>query len=285
MKFRHILLALTIPAAAFLASCGDDVAEKPKPTVSFQTGAGYTAANVSTYFDSTLKIGIRAFSNDKKLVAAKITLATNGGTAGTIWDTTFSNKTLNHDRLYKVAGGVGDNIALTVTVTDDNGTTASTSFTIEIIPATVAISSTSGQQVWNLIGSKPGAYDLYASGNVSAGGIEGLKDLKDMTVSTGANAGVFPKSWTSGNGGLFVKVTSNDWNNATSSDYLWQLWKTKKTTAGNTVTSIAKDDIILVKTGQAIPFNLYLIKITEIFETAVGDNNDYIKFDYKGLTK
>ncbi len=292
MKLKNILFAAILPVGAFLASCGggtDDA--KPKPTVTLQSGAGFTSGNVDKYYDSSVKIGIRAFSNDKTLSGVKITLSTNGGTAGTIWDSTFSSKTLNYDRNYVVKGSVGDVLTIAVIATDKNGEVAQTSFNISVIPATVSLSNVANQQVYNVLapGGSFGAYDLFNSGGVASASTETLKDLKDMTATSGPNIAVFTKTWGSGNGTKFVKVSSNDWANATSSDYIWQLWKTNGASATLTSGVLAKDDVILVKTGQVLAFNIYIIKITQVFETPVpasgGDNNDYIKFDYKGLTK
>ncbi len=285
MKLRNILFAAILPVGAFLASCGGGTEDpKPKPTITLQSGAGFTAASQDSYFDSTLKFGIRSFSNDEKLASVSVTISTNGSTPATLWDTTFSSKTLNYDYKYQVKGGVGDAQVITFTAVDKNGEKATTSVTISLIPGTVSLATVSGQQVNNIIGMGLGAYDLYSSVNVAAASAETTKDLKDMTVSTGPNAGVFPKTWTSGNGSKFVKVTANDWNNATSSDYLWNLWKTNASSATTTSPVLAKDDILLVKTGQSLAFNIYILKITQVNVTA-ADNNDFIMFDYKGDTK
>lgn len=279
MKLRNILLAAALPVSAFLASCGgDDVKTAPKPTMTLQSGAGFTATNKDSYFDSSVKVGLRAFSNDEKLTSVSIKISTNGSTPATLWDSTFSSKTLNYDYTYKVAGGVGDVQVLTFTAVDKNGESASTTLTVSILPASNSLGLTAGQQVFNVIGAGLGAYDLNASQNVAAASTETKKDLKDMTPASG----IFPKTWTSGNGTKFVKVTANDWNNATSTDYLWNLWKSSGASAITTTPVLVANEIWLVKTGQALAFNIYLLKITEVKETS-ADNNDYIKFDYKGL--
>lgn len=292
MKLKHILLAAVVPAVAFLASCGgSDEKVVPAPTCTFQTGSGYTSSDVTSFYDSTVKIGVRAFSNDQSLTGVKITLSTNGAAAGSILDSVLSVKTCNFDYTYKVKGGVGDKQLLTVTATDKNGKTASASLTITINPALVAIVGVSAQKVYNVLAPSGffGAYDLYGSVGVASASTETSKDLKDLTVATGPNAAVFTKSWGSGNGSKFIKVTANDWNNATNSDAIWQLWQTNGASATTTVTNIANNDVIVVKTGQAISFNLYIIKITDVHETPTpangGDNNDYIQFDYKGVTQ
>ena len=124
MNFKNILLAVSIPALAFLVACGGETTA-PKPNVTFQTGAGFTFQNINVRFDSILKIGIRATTKDKKLAGVKITISTNGASAGTIWDTAISSASLDYDYKYQVKGGAGDVQTLTVVVTDDNKETAS----------------------------------------------------------------------------------------------------------------------------------------------------------------
>lgn len=281
MKLKNILFVAAAAGLAVLASCGGDSKSSPKPTVTFQSGASYTSANIDAYFDTTLTIGIRTFSNDNSLTGVKVTLSTNGATAGTIWDTVFSSKTLNYDFKYKVVGSVGDVQTLTVISTDKNGQTASAGIVISIVPTTVAIVTQSGQQCWNVQGLNEGAYDLYSAVTVPKAGLEASKDLKDLTPSTA----VFSKSWGSGNGAKFVRVSSNDWANATSSDYLWNLWKNNGASATTSITAITTGDVILVKTGQAIPFNIYILHVTQVYDDGTATNNDFVKFDYKGLTK
>lgn len=279
MKFTKILFAAALPAIAFLASCGgEDDTTKPKPTLTFKTGAGYTSGNATASVDSNLKIGIIGVTADKKLKSAKIELSTNGGANAKLWDTTISVGTFNYDYNFKVAGSVADNLKLTFTVTDDNGESASTSLTVEVLPPTVAIGLQQNQYVYNIIGAEKGAYDLATSAPKGVADPETVKDLKDMTT---VSVGGFSKAWTSGNGTKFVRVDASDWDNSTSSNYLYNLWKNKASTATTSITNLALNDVILVKTGQPVDFNIYIIKVTEVKETT-SDNLDYIKFSYKG---
>jgi len=58
-----------------------------------------------------------------------------------------------------------------------------------------------------------------------------------------------------------------------------------KTKKDDKVTGIAKDDIYLVKSGQNLPFNLYIIKVTSIQDPQdAGNHNDFIEFSYKKIT-
>lgn len=277
---KHVLFALAIPALAFLTSCGGDSNDAaPKPTLSFQTGTGYTSADAQAGLDDILKIGVIAKSNDSKISKVSIKLSTNGGTAGVIFDTTINANSTAFDYNYKVQGSVADILKLTVTATDANGTTAEQSLSIEITPATVAIGLQQNQIVYNLQSPAGynGAYDLTKSAVKYAADKPTEKDIVDGTPSSA----IFSKSWTSGNGSKFVKVSANDYNLATSSTFIYTLWKNNAANATATVTDIKLGDIILVKSGQMVPFGLYIIKITEVKETTT-DNLDYIKFEYKG---
>ncbi len=281
MKMKHVLFALALPALALLTSCdgGSDPDAAPKPTLSFQTGAGFTFADAQAGVDDILKIGVIAKSNDSKLSKITINLSTNGGTPGIIFDTTVNANSANFTYNYKVQGGVADILKLTVIANDANGTTAEQSLSIEITPATVAIGLQQNQQVYNLQSPAGynGAYDLTKSAGKFTADKPTEKDIIDGTPSSA----VFSKSWTTGNGSKFVKVSANDYNLATSSSFIYNLWKTNAANAASTVTDIKMGDVILVKSGQSVPFGLYIIKVTEVKETA-SDNLDYIKFEYKG---
>lgn len=276
MKLRNILFALTVPALALLAACGGDGTDvKPKPTVTFQTGSGFTFSNASVKFDSILKIGIRATTADKKLAKVKVTLATNGGTAGTIWDTTISSANFNFDYKYQVKGGVGDVQKFEVTATDDNGESASVSLNITINPPIFSVNQTGNQKCWNIIGINKGAYDLNEQMERGSAEDEKFKDLKDMTTISNPD---FSKAWTSGNGSKFVRVAKADWDNISSSQDLLDLWNQKATSSSTSITNLAVNDYILIKSGQATKFNIYVIRVDEVSD--VAGNNDFVKFTF-----
>lgn len=282
MKMKHVLFALAVPVLAFLTACnggdsGEDTA--PKPTLSFQTGAGFTFADAQAGVDDVLKIGVIAKSNDSKLSKVTISLSTNGGTAGVIFDSTVNANGATFTYNYKVQGSVADVLKLTVKASDANGTSAEQSLNIEIIPATVAIGLQQNQFVYNMQSPAGynGAYDLTESAPKYSADPPSEKDIVDGTPSTA----IFSKSWTTSNGSKFVKVTTNDYNLATSSSFIYNLWKSNSANAATTVTNITKGDVILVKSGQSVPFGLYIIKITDVKDTP-ADNLDYIQFEYKG---
>jgi hypothetical protein len=279
-KIKTILLAAALPLLIVLGACdGDTTTSKPKPTLTFQTGSGFTFSDAQASVDSILVLGIRATSNDQKLKSIKITQSTNGGTPATLWDTTVSGKVLNYDYDYEVSGGVTDVITLTVTATDDNGETATQSLKVEIFPAQVAISGPLNQYVYNLLSpsNQWGAYDLNTGTGKFVSDPPTVKDIVDLT----ATSGTFAKSWGSLNGTKFAKVTLDDFNNATSSNFIYNLWKNNAAKAISTISNITTGDVYVIKSGQSLPFNLYVLKVTEV-KTTTTDNSDYIKFDYKG---
>jgi len=263
MKMKHVLFALAIPALAFLSSCGggSDPDAAPKPTLSFQTGSGFTFDDAQAGVDDILKIGVIAKSNDSKLNKVTINLSTNGGTPGVIFDTTVNANGATFTYNFKVQGSVTDVLKLTVTASDANGTTAEQSLSIEITPATVAIGLQQNQYIYNLQSPAGynGAYDLTKSSAKYSNDNRTEKDIIDGTPSSA----VFSKSWTTGNGSKY------------------NLWKTNAANATATATDLKLGDVILVKSGQSVPFGLYIIKITEVKETTT-DNLDYIRFEYKG---
>jgi hypothetical protein len=281
MKLKHVLFAMALPVLAFLTSCGSDGSEdaKPKPTLSFQTGAGFTFADGQAGVDDVLKIGVIAKSNDSKLSKVTISLSTNGGTSGVIFDTTINANSTAFNYNYTVQGGVADVLKLTVSAKDNNGTSTEQVLSIEITPPTVAIGLQQNQFVYNLQSPAGynGAYDLTTSSPKFTADKPAEKDIVDQTPTSA----LFNKTWGTANGSKFVKVTANDYNLSTSSTYIYNLWKNNSATATSTLANIALGDVILVKSGQSVPFGLYIIKVTEVKETA-GDNLDYIKFEYKG---
>jgi hypothetical protein len=105
--------------------------------------------------------------------------------------------------------------------------------------------------------------------------------LMDMSTSAMAQ---FSKIWGSDNKSKFVKVSSNDFTNASTTTYLYNIWKANSATATAQTAVLAVGDVYLVKSGQDLPFNLYLIKVTKIQDIAtIGNHNDYIEFSYKKI--
>lgn len=282
MKFKHILMALAVPTLAFLASCGGETA-KPSPTISLTAGAGMVSGDINIQSDSILKFSISATAGSENLSKITVTSSLNGAAATTLQDTAVSGKTANYVLSKMIAGSVGDIIKVLFTATDANGKTAETAVNITVIPATIPLVGFQNQRVWNSLNLNYGnAYDLDAGVEILPSVLDKTKkDLLDVTVSGDAQ---FSKSWSSGNGGKFVKVTSSDFTNATTTTYLYNLWKANSAAAVDKVTGIAKDDVYLLKSGQDLPFNLYIIKVTNIQDLPdAGNHNDFIEFSYRKI--
>ncbi len=282
MKFKHILMALAVPTLAFLASCGGETAN-PSPTISLTAGAGLVSADINIQSDSILKFSVAATAGSENLSKITVTSSKNGAAATTLQDTSVSGKTANYVLSKMIAGSVGDVIKVLFTATDANGKTAETAVNITVVPATVPLVGFQNQKVWNTLNLNYGnAYDLDAGVEILPSVLDKTKkDLLDMTASGDAQ---FSKTWSSGNGGKFVKVTSSDYTNATTTTYLYNLWKANSAAAVDKVTGIANGDVYLLKSGQNLPFNLYIIKVTNIQDLPdAGNHNDFIEFSYRKI--
>jgi len=284
MKFKHILLAVAVPALAFLAACGG---ESAKPSPSIITALSYQQLNsegfITIQSDSILKFEFNAQAGSESFSKITVTVSKNGAAAEVIKDTAISGKTITFVSRPLIAGSVGDVIKLTYTFVDANTKTAEQVYNIQVIPATIPLVGFQNQKVWNTLNVNYGnAYDLEKGIEILPSVLDKkAKDLLDMTVTGDAQ---FSKSWTSGNGGKFAKVASSDWTNATTTTYLYNLWKANGATAVDKVTNIAVNDVFLLKSGQDLPFNLYIIKVTNIQDlTTAGNHNDFIEFSYRKI--
>ena len=278
MKLRIITLALALPILTFLGSCGTE--EAPKPSISLQSD-GITA-NGDIVVGTPIKFSVKATAGSTAMKNIVIT-ASFGGKTQTIVDTALTTKDIAFVRNLKAVGSPGDDVKYTFTANDANGESASTSVTLSVLPVQGSLDGQSGFQVYNAASAGMyTAFDLATAQPLLPGGALTNKDILDATLSS---AQQWSKTWKSGNGSTFVKVTANDWNNASSTTYLFNLWKANKTKMTETIT-VAKDDVILVRSGQALDFNLFIVKITNVVDLpAVGNNNDYAQFDFRGVIK
>ena len=125
------------------------------------------------------------------------------------------------------------------------------------------------------------AYDLNNGVGLKTGDNATRKDLLDKTLTGAAQ---FSRIWGSDNNGKFVKVTANDYTNASTTTFLYNLWKANGANALPQTATLAVGDVYLVKTGQDLPFNLYILKVTKIQDLpAIGNHNDYVEFGYKKI--
>ena len=209
-----------------------------------------------------------------------ITCIMANGSVKSLLDTSLIAKNNNFTKSMVAQGSVGDVIAYTFTANDGNGQSASTKIVTTVIPIETALDGVSGQQVYNANSvGMPVAYNLPSSTAITTG-VNGVKDILDKNTVGSAQ---WTKTWGSGNGTKFVKITANDYNNTEGTGYAYQLWKAYGSAAKDQIT-LVDGDCYLVKSGQDVPFGLFVVKITAVVDLpAAGNNNDYAQFDYKGI--
>lgn len=281
MKLKHLLLALSLPVVAFLGSCGGD-SNDPKPTISLTAGAKFVSGDISVMSDSLLSFSISATSGSGALSGISANYSINGKSAVSIKDTSVNGNAVAFVIKHRLAGSVDDVVTYTFTAKDANGQTASVSVKISVIPPTAPLIGFSNQLIYNARNTGfENAYDLNKGVGLLTNASATLKDMMDKTTSS---MDQFSKIWGSDNSGKFVKVTANDFTNASTTTYLYNLWKANGANAVAQTAVLAVGDVYLVKSGQDLPFNLYIVKVTKIQDlTAVGNHNDYVEFSYKKI--
>ncbi|MFM2335706.1 MAG: hypothetical protein RIS91_1709 [Bacteroidota bacterium] len=281
MKLKHLLLALSLPVVAFLGSCGGD-SNDPKPTISLTAGAKFVSSDISVMSDSLLSFSISATSGSGALSGISANYSINGKSAVSIKDTSVNGNAVAFVIKHRLAGSVDDVVTYTFTAKDANGQTASVSVKISVIPPTAPLIGFSNQLIYNARNTGfENAYDLNKGVGLLTNASATLKDMMDKTTSS---MDQFSKIWGSDNSGKFVKVTANDFTNASTTTYLYNLWKANGANAVAQTAVLAVGDVYLVKSGQDLPFNLYIVKVTKIQDlTAVGNHNDYVEFSYKKI--
>lgn len=277
MKFKFFTLALALPIMSFLTSCGGEE-EAAKPTITLETG-GITA-NKDVEAGSKVSFKIKAVSASGTLSGVTI-IATYGTKTVTVLDTATGAADMIFTKTIDAVGSPGDDVKYTFTAKDGNGASNSVAVTLSVIPVMASLDGQSGFQIYNANSSGLStSFDL-AKAQAMISGAAPVKDIMDGTTSGSSQ---WSKSWTSANGSTFCKVSANDWVNASSTTYLFNLWKANKDKMTATYTNLTKDDVILVRSGQDLDFNLFVLKITNVVDLpAAGNNNDYAQFDFKGV--
>lgn len=281
MKLKHLLLALSLPVVAFLGSCGGD-SNDPKPTISLTAGAKFVSGDISVMSDSLLSFSISATSGSGALSGISANYSINGKSAVAVKDTSVNGNAVAFVIKHRLAGSVDDVVTYTFTAKDANGQTASVSVKISVIPPTAPLVGFSNQLIYNARNTGfENAYDLNKGVGLLTNANATLKDMMDKTTSS---MDQFSKIWGSDNSSKFVKVTTNDFTNASTTTYLYNLWKANGANAVAQTAVLAVGDVYLVKSGQDLPFNLYIVKVTKIQDlTAAGNHNDYVEFSYKKI--
>lgn len=277
MKLKFLSLALALPVMSFLTSCGGEE-EAAKPTITLE--AGGITANADVDAGSKVSFKIKAVSASGTLSGLTI-IATYGTKTITVLDTATGAADMIFTKTISALGSPGDDVKYTFTAKDANGANNSVAVTLSVVPVLASLDGQSGFQIYNANSSGlTTSFDL-AKGQPMISGAAPVKDIVDGTTSGSAQ---WSKSWTSANGSTFCKVSANDWVNASSTTYLFNLWKANKDKMTATYSGLTKDDVILVRSGQDLDFNLFILKITGVTDLpAVGNNNDYAQFDYRGV--
>lgn len=281
MKLKHLLLALTLPVVAFLGSCGGD-SNDPKPSISLTAGAKFVSGDISVMSDSLLSFSVSATSGSGALSNITANYSINGKTAVMIKDTSVAGNAVAFVIKNRLSGSVDDVVTYNFIAKDANGQTATVSVKITVIPPTAPLVGFANQLVYNARNTGfENSYDLNKGVGLLTNSSATLKDLMDKTSST---MDQFSKIWSSDNNSKFLKVTANDYTNASTTTYLYNLWKANGASAVATTATLAVNDVYVVKSGQDLPFGLYIIKVTKIQDlTAAGNHNDYVEFSYKKI--
>jgi hypothetical protein len=281
MKLKHLLLALTLPVVAFLGSCGGD-SNDPKPSISLTAGTKFVSSDISVMSDSMLSFSVSATSGSGALSNITANYSINGKPSVMIKDTSVTGNAVAFVIKNRLAASVDDVVTYNFIAKDANGQTATASVKITVIPPTAPLVGFANQLVYNARNTGfENSYDLNKGVGLLTNSSATLKDLMDKTTST---MDQFSKIWGSDNNSKFLKVSANDFTNASTTTYLYNLWKANGATAVATTATLAVNDVYIVKSGQDLPFGLYIIKVTKIQDlTAAGNHNDYVEFSYKKI--
>jgi len=280
MKLKHIMMVLPLSAMAFWTSCGDKESSVPKPSGTLEiTGEKITGTDVEA--GSEIIVTASATAGSENLRSIVFSVKYNGGSAVILLDSAVTGKSFNLSLPIKALGSTGDDVEYIMAVNDANGSNVTKSVKLSVIPKLNGLEGSANQIVYNFNSQGQNiAYDLVAGFALTKVSAPIDQDIKDATPN---NAEQWSKKWTSGNGSTFVKVSANDWNNGTNTTYLFNLWKANKAKFTSSI-DLAENDVILIKTSQAVEFNLHLVKITGLTDNpAIGNHNDFAKFDYRGI--
>jgi hypothetical protein len=274
---------------AFLASCGDKTSSSstPKPTISLKAGAGYIATDATINMGSVITFNVLATAGSDAMKNIVITAKFANGSIKTLLDTALITKNIDFTKSIESQGAVGDEVTYTFTANDNNGQSASVFIKTTTIPQDLPLDGVADQKVYNALAvGFNSAYNLETGQALTAGTPDFIPGKKDILDKTTTGAAQWANTWGSGNGSKFVKCTSDDYNNAAATTYLYNLWVAGKSKATDQISGMKVGDVYLVKSGQStVTFGLYLLNITAVVDLpAAGNQNDYIVFDYKKFT-
>jgi len=283
-RFKFYSMLIATAAVTFLASCGTEDTDDPKPdpAVNLKTTAGYTSSNVTVTPDSTLKAGV-IINHDRRIKNVKFQVTISGSTF-TVLDTTVNDKVIDMDFVRKVIPTPGTE-GWTITATDADGKTGSASFTITVQGADQTlidyVASGMGQsnrKIYRFQSTRPSsAFDLddlvvYSAADPD----DGKKDVFDNTAGSGD---VYAPKWQSKTGATFVKVTGGlDYATTTKYSAIVNYFSSK--TATTVTETLAKDNMYIVKGGSKDRY--FLIYVVNV-DDATGVNDDHVEVKVKTI--
>ena len=289
MKIKYLLLALTLPMITFFGSCQPGGSDSPT-RISLGNGPGLISANTTAMADSLLTFSISAsammamdFAGTIQKISASYSI--NGKSAVPILDSTISSSSSSTILFqHRLVGNVADVVKYTFVATEVNGNSVKTSVEITVNPTPAPLKIITENFVYNTLDNSKCGFDLSKGVGLTKYDTLISKDLMDKTIAGPLGDAQFSKKWGSGNFTRFVKISNNDYINAKTTSDLYDLWNLNGIFATLQTATLAKGDVYLVKSGQDLPFNLYIIAITEIQDiTNIGNNLDYVKFNYKKI--
>ena len=289
IKIKYLLLALTLPMITFFGSCQPGGSDSPT-RISLGNGPGLISANTTAMADSLLTFSISAsammamdFAGTIQKISASYSI--NGKSAVPILDSTISSSSSSTILFqHRLVGNVADVVKYTFVATEVNGNSVKTSVEITVNPTPAPLKIITENFVYNTLDNSKCGFDLSKGVGLTKYDTLISKDLMDKTIAGPLGDAQFSKKWGSGNFTRFVKISNNDYINAKTTNDLYDLWNLNGIFATLQTATLSKGDVYLVKSGQDLPFNLYIIAITEIQDiTNIGNNLDYVKFNYKKI--
>ncbi len=280
MKIKYIiaLTLVTFTTGLLLNSCGSET-PNPAPTISIIAEGTSLIGDATMDGDKSFKLVFQV-SDDSKVSRVEVKSVVNGRVSpqyDTLVNSASTKITLNKRSYAAIATEVW-----TISVTDDQGATATKSFTITTTNAASGDPLSAFDKdnnnlpfkIWNINGPNAAAFDLNDGTPRTKNDPLAEKDLLDSCIF--AEIPNWPARLTSANGSLYKKVTGyayDDITNTTQIDAAWDASGTAKK-----LIVAAKDELYIAKirgTNAKV-----LVYITNVVKTT-GDNLDYIQFKFK----
>ncbi len=297
MKKFAFLFVFALAGSLFFSSCSnsdDDTTAKPRPSISWKGGAGFTSTDASVPAGNTFDFGITAASTSgENITRVRVTTSVNGGTASILSDSTLKEKTVSIDWIGINVGSLPNaKIRYTITVTQSNGESSSVGLTITVTPTPKNVQTRSNIQMGAQTNPTLGSFFDFTTQNILLLGAANLAPASiDFIFYSGTGGSVFaaPDSdntpfptvkdnWATRNNTRFRRTT------LTAAQFDAIADGTASTPIDNEATSGAfTSDVKLLKVGDVIVFitaggqEFGLLKVSAITAGGAGS----ITFDLK----